>query len=530
MFEQLTSLARTLTISQRIGIVFGALFSVLLLVGMVMWAGQPQMLVAFSGMDPTTAGTVSTSLDAAGIPYDLTDNGATIKVPADQVAKARIAATTAGYSSDGTVGWKIFDSPGFGQDSFTQQVSYQRAVQDELKGEIQKIRGVSEASVTVVPAKVGTLVTQDQSASASIWLRMSDGGAPGREQVDGIVALAAGAVAGLTPDNVTVVDSSGTTLHGPGTVGSDAMVIQNTIERDLANKVTAMLNLALGPGNAQVAVTADLDLDKVTQQVTQYTTDQNTPTSAQNSVEVVGNGSGAGAGGIAGTTSNIPGLNYYPNASASASPGPSASTSPDYLKQTTTVNWANSQTVSQVIKQPGTIKRLSVSVLLNKTTLDAAGVKPGDWQASIEAVIGKVADRGDVVQLAAVAFAVPTKIETPMDIAGAASSIVPTVAGLLLGLILLFLVWRNMRGLRRRAEEMQMVTARMGMPALSPGAEMAMAGMGGMRGFGEIPELAAPPSATQRAQEHIRLMADEKPEELASLMNTWLREDEKKRR
>ena len=37
MMEQLTLLVRSLTISQRIGIVFGSLFSVLLLVGLVMW-------------------------------------------------------------------------------------------------------------------------------------------------------------------------------------------------------------------------------------------------------------------------------------------------------------------------------------------------------------------------------------------------------------------------------------------------------------------------------------------------------------
>ncbi len=44
MIEQLSTLVRQLTMSQRIGTVFGALFSVLLLVGLVMWAGTPQMV------------------------------------------------------------------------------------------------------------------------------------------------------------------------------------------------------------------------------------------------------------------------------------------------------------------------------------------------------------------------------------------------------------------------------------------------------------------------------------------------------
>ena len=54
MIEQLNTLVRQLTISQRIGIVFGSLMSVLLLVGLVMWAGQPQMVPAFNDLAPAS--------------------------------------------------------------------------------------------------------------------------------------------------------------------------------------------------------------------------------------------------------------------------------------------------------------------------------------------------------------------------------------------------------------------------------------------------------------------------------------------
>jgi flagellar biosynthesis/type III secretory pathway M-ring protein FliF/YscJ len=117
-----------------------------------------------------------------------------------------------------------------------------------------------------------------------------------------------------------------------------------------------------------------------------------------------------------------------------------------------------------------------------------------------------------------------------MDIMGTAGDVLPTVAGGLLALVLLFLVWRNMKALRGRAEDMQLLAARMGTARLGPGGERAMAG--GFGGFGETdsPELSALNSPQAKVQERIRLMAEERPEELAGLVNTWLHEDEKGRR
>src|SRR5262245_9492815 len=128
MIDQLTTLVRSLTISQRIGIAFGALLSVLLLVRLVMWAGTPQMQPAFNDRSTAEATTVTDALDGAGIPYELANGGTTIKVPSDQVAAARLAAGAGGYSADGTTGWELFDSQSWGASEFDQDVAYQRAI------------------------------------------------------------------------------------------------------------------------------------------------------------------------------------------------------------------------------------------------------------------------------------------------------------------------------------------------------------------------------------------------------------------
>ena len=538
MIDQLTTLVRQLTISQRIGIVFGSLMSVLLLVGLVMWAGQPQMVPVFNDLATKDAETITTSLDSAGIPYELAAGGTVVKVASADVGAARIAAGGAGYTTDGTTGWEIFDTTGFGSSEFDQQVAYQRALQGELTRQIEDLAGVQDASVTIVAADQGVLTTEDQAASASVYIKMAGGREPDDALVQGVAGLVAGAVKGLTPQAVTIVDANGTVLWGPDNASSTALTIQGTVERSIAAKAQGYLASILGPGKSTVAVTAELDLDQVAKTVTSYEVGKGNPAaSTQWSREIYGTGVGNGATGIPGTTSNIPGIPSYPGASPAASPG--ASITPDYLKEGATINYANTATVANIVQTPGTVKRLHVAVLVDQAALTAAGITaPEVFQPAIEAAVGAdtiaVADggRGDIVNVQQVTFPASAGLAATAagpNIMGMLGDIIPTVAGGILALVLLVLVWRNMRALRGRAEDMQLLAARM-TPAQLGSGELAMAGAYGGYGEAEVPELAALSSPQAKVQERIRLMAEERPEELAGLVNTWLHEDEKGRR
>jgi len=530
MIDQLTTLVRQLTISQRIGIVFGALLSVLLLVGLVMWAGTPQLQPAFHDLSAAEASTVTDALDGAGIPYELANGGTTIKVPSDQVAAARLAAGTAGYTADGTTGWELFDKQSWGASEFDQDVAYQRAIQGELTRQIESLQGVQDANVTVVPQSTGVLTTDDRQASASVYLRMAGGTPPPASLVQGIQGLVAGSVAGLTPSNVTVVDSDGRVVGGPDDASSGLLTIQGTVERSVEAKVQAYLATVLGAGKSVVAVTADLDLDKVAKTVKSYESGAgNPPSSVDWSRELVGEGAANGASGIPGTASNV--VPIYPAASPAASPG--ASGNPDYLKEHTTLNYANTETVSQIVQTPGSIQRLSVAVLVDGDALTASGMASEVLKAGIIAAVG--ADtaatpdgRGDVVELAPAKFAPALVAATAgPDVVGILGDAAPTAGGVALALVLLFLVWRNMRALRGRAEDMQLATSRASQPALAAG----HAGAGGHAFFeADIPEIPAPESPQAKIQERLRIMAEDQPDDLANLVNTWLHEDEKARR
>ncbi len=569
MIDQLQLLVRQLTTSQKIGIGFGAFASVFVLVVFVFMAGKTEMEPAFTRLSTSDAAAISEALRTAKIAFQVTDAGATILVPSTALADARVAAGAAGISTDGAAkGFDLFDKAGFGMSEFDQQVTYQRALEGKLTGVIEAMDGVDTATVSIVAAQTGIFSAQDAPAAASIVVRMRSGMPPDAAMVRGIVSSVAGAVAGLTPDNVTVVDESGRLLAGPqGELAGDALTMQQSVERQIGAKVQALVDRALGPGHASVAVSASLDMDKVDQTVTTIRPIDEanwTPTSVQTTEERYGGADGSGSGGIPGVVSNVPGLPTYsgglpsaaPSASpapgASASPAPSASASPapsasasvapgasagpaasaapattaagtGYVKSQQTVNYTNSQTVERIIKQPGAIERLSVAVLLDQAALGSMTAE--SLQSTINAAIGADPTRGDVVTVSAVAFAVASAApaESPLsgDLVGTAGGVATTVFGVLVAIVLLVLVWRNMGALRRQADAMQLATAS-SQPA---GLLGAYTSTGASAALGSMAELEAPRAGVG---DRLRIMAGEKPDAIAGLMNDWLREDQRR--
>lgn len=540
MLDQLNLLVRQLTLSQRIGILFGAIASTLLLVGLVLWAGRTEYQPAFSRLAASDAAAIVEALRAAKIPYQVTDAGTTILVPSGALADARLAAASAGVLPEEGSAFDLFDKQGFGATEFEQNVAYQRALERKLEATIRDLAGVADARVAIVLERRGAFVSNDQPASASVTVRMRDGGQPDAAMVRGIVSTVAGAVAGLSPANVTVVDERGRVLAGPGAApGADAAGMREAVERSLTAKAQLLVDEVLGPGRATVAVSAELDAAAVEQTVTTVKpidASNWTPASVQTIDErYIGAGAGTAAG-IPGTASNVPGLPTYPvtgipglspgppasAAPESAPPSPSPEPNPAYQRTQQTVNYANSQTVEKVIRQPGAIERLSVAVLVDQAALGSMSVD--GLETAIAAALGADPARGDVVSVQAVPFATqappevgplgqPGLIETGLGVAS-------TLGGLLLAVVLVLVVWRNLRALRRRAEEIQLAAV------LGTGANVRLEEESAALGGGPTPALPAEPSGG--VAERLRHVAVERPDAVAGVLAGWLTDEGKR--
>ena len=571
MNEQVQGILKQLSIYQRIAILGTALGAVALIGVMVMFASKPDYTPAFTGLSGADAATVESALRGANIAYQVADAGTTIEVPADSLGDARIAAADAGVTTtNDTKGMELFDTAGFGDSAFSEQVKLQRATEGELTRTIQQMAGIASARVAIVPAQTGALSSQDTPASASVVLSMTGGATPPSSLVQAVVSTVRGSVSGIATENVVVTDTQGHVLAGAAdSADTAAAQAKDVVEQQMKAKITGLIETALGSGHSSVAVSADVDTSKVEQNVTTYSpSGSNPPVSINVSNEQYGPGSSGDACGIPGANSNVPGLSSYPgvcanttttpapgaSASGSPNPSPSPSASPSaspsvapsgsasptassaaggYVKTTTTINYNVSQTVEHIVTAPGVVKRLSVAVFVDQASMGS--LTADTLKTSIQAAIGADATRGDVVAVNAIPFAQssaatnaaaagsksPDMMKTVGDMSG-------TILGGVFALIMLVLFWLNLGALRRRAEDtaLDLGPAPMSGYLPAPARGNAPAAIG-------APE-AAPaemPNATPqgRIQERLRMVADERPDALVGLMHGWLREEDHRR-
>ena len=236
-----------------------------LLLGVGRWATQPDYALLFGNLPPQDAGRVVEQLEGSGVTYDLRDGGASIYVPRGEVYGLRLRLATEGVVTQGPAGYELFDGGTLGMTDFMQKLNVKRALEGELSRTIGSIQQVESARVHLVLPERSAFRDQQTAASASVVLSVRGTLAP--DQVAGVTALVAGAVEGMSPGEVTVLDEAGRMLASPQLAGGDGLStsqvqMRQDIERHLGTAGQSLLDQMLGPGRAVVRVAADLDLSR----------------------------------------------------------------------------------------------------------------------------------------------------------------------------------------------------------------------------------------------------------------------------
>src|SRR5690349_7284891 len=201
------------------------------------WAAQPTRAPLYGNLASSDAASVTQELSGKGVQYKLADGGATVMVPQAQVYQLRLDMSAKGLPTGGSQGYSLLDKQGITTSEFRQRVDYQRALEGELARTIGAIDGVSGADVHLVIPADDVFADDSRKPSASVLLRPKTAGKKfSSDQVRAVVNLVAGSVEGLTPDAVTVADSTGHTLSAPGADGladsGDAQATQATAFED----------------------------------------------------------------------------------------------------------------------------------------------------------------------------------------------------------------------------------------------------------------------------------------------------------
>jgi flagellar M-ring protein FliF len=392
---------------------------VAVIAGLVLWSRAPDYKVLYSNLSDRDGGAIITALQAANVPYKLSDSGGAILVPAEQVNEMRLRLASQGLPKNGSVGFELMDNQKFGISQFAEQINYQRALEGELEQTIQSIASVKSARVHLAIPKPSVFVREREAPSASVLVNLY----PGRILDDGQVAAITHMVSSAVPDlpvrNVTVVDQDGNLLtQGASGVGLDASQLKyvRQVEHDTQSRIDAILAPLFGAGNARSQVSADLDFSKLEQTSEAYGPNGSPQAAAIRSQQqnISTEMSQAGAGGVPGALTNQPPQPASAPVSAPAGANGASGATPVSDHRDTTTNYELDKTVRHYQQAPGDIKRLSVAVIVNyQPKLDAKGhatMQPLDAQklAQIEQLVkdamGYDAKRGDSVNVVNAAF------------------------------------------------------------------------------------------------------------------------------
>lgn len=364
---QLRDIWLQLGVAQRVSVISATL---VLLVGMgalAFWSSRPDYSLLYGRLSDSEAAKVIAALDDAKIPYKVGSGGGSILVPAEKVHLMRMQLASKGIPRGDGVGFEIFDKANFGISDFVQRANYVRAIQGELARTISQLDEVESARVMIVLPENRLLLDKDKYATASVFVRVRGNSQLMPQSINSIRFLVANSVEGLKPNHVTVVDNLGNVLSEntdndslSGMTGTQLAARRN-LEQYLAKKAQDMLEKVLGPGQAIVRVSADINYDTLTRTEEKFDPDGQVLRS-QTKVDDNNDSSTSNPSTPVGITSNIP--SDTNNTTAAASPV----NNQKVHKTQTTVQYEVSKTRSDLMQTAGGIKRLSAAVTVAAKT------------------------------------------------------------------------------------------------------------------------------------------------------------------
>jgi flagellar M-ring protein FliF len=490
------------------------------------WVTKPTYAPLFTGLSSTDASAITAKLTEAKTPYQLSEGGQTILVPQADVYQERINLSGQGLPAGGGGGdgYSLLDKQSMTSSDFQQKVTYQRALEGELRKTIEAIDGVQTAVVHLAIPEVDVFTDSASKATASVLVK-TDATTPLKSaQVEAIVHLVSSSVPKLAADQVTVADASGRVLNAAGDNGgasamSDARAAQTQgFEADTANAVQTMLDKLVGPGHAVTRVDASLNFDQQTTDKQEYIADKKTPPLTDSITKETYKGAGGTpVGGVLG-----PDNNAVPSGTAGSSDS-------NYVKvqeQRANAVGTLKTTTTSATGQPS---RVSVAVVLDQLT--AGSINDVELTKLVTAAAGLDTKRGDVVTVSKMPFDTKAAALAKKELDAAAAdqkqadliNMGKTGALVLLSLLALLIAVKKGRRVERTAVDIGELSAYRD----KQGALEASARQVSLESANALPAAADSQAVAQVdrqavARQEIGTLIEQQPDEVARLLRGWL--------
>lgn len=392
-------------------------------------AMEPDWVVLYSDLNEVNAISIVENMKKNGYQYKVSEDKKTILVPSNTRDDMRIFVAENDLIKNGDGGFELLDDMSLGSTDFKNKLTKQRIFQGEITRAIEKIQGIKYAKVQLAEPERSIFEDNDEKPTASVMLVLEPGYKLKSAQVKAIKNLVAYSVPRMTPEQVFITDQNGNSLSDETSKNStDMESFKSNLEKQTSKKVSDVLEKIVGKGNVSVQVNADIDFNSAKATIESY---------------IPANDKGEGV-----LVSSQTEVETYENPNNVPNTADVNRRNLNYSKQKTAMNYNVTKEVKQVIYAPGTIKRMSIAVAINKILTDS---EKDEIKELVLSAAGVDYARGDVISVSGLQFegAAIDKLATEemskqyqkeQTIYMLTSSVIPLIVVLVLGSFALFIL------------------------------------------------------------------------------------------
>ncbi len=424
--QRFSGLSRT----RQLQLVLSVAATIAMIVVLFLWSSEPNYKLVYGKLTEKSAAEIAGVLDQEGYKYKFDSSTGELKVPAADIHNVRLKLAAQGLPKSDGNGFEVLDQQqSFGTSQFMEKARYHRALEGELGRTVASFTAIESARVHLAIPKRSVFIRHKEDPSASVMVLLIPGKMLDENQVQSIVHMVASSIPDLKPGKVTVVDQRGKLLSKKELSGDMAMsTAQFDYKRNLEEYYIERIERILMPivGFEGVRAEVDTQIDFTSIEKTQESFNPDLPAlrSEQTSSE---QSNGGDAGSIPGALTNQPpGVATAPQTMTRA--GKEASSGPSRSSRQETFNYELDKTISHSKQAPGTLRRLSVAVVVDdRTSYDTDGnmvrtaLVPEEIQQMTDLIrdaVGYSAARGDSVNVINASFinsaAIPEKPAGPI--------------------------------------------------------------------------------------------------------------------
>ena len=408
LWEPISKLSKT----QRIILGSVVALVVVAIITAAMWGTEKEYIPLFQEeLKLEDASKINAKLTELGLDHKIGKTANEILVPTTDKSYILLKLSEEKTLPEAKAGWeKLIDQRSLFQGTTQQEfdLNFVRGLQEEIVAALKRMGPIEDANVNIVKPKKTTFKEDQKEPSASVLLKLKPNTTVEPNQIRAIRDFICSAVEGLEPDKVKICDDHANDLTRV-IEDEDLMTIEKsqTIqikitrdrERYLQGNLQRMLESMFGDGKAIVQVRLEMDFDQK-----EAVSDVVVPLEGTNQGIVISQkteneeyeGRDLIEDGEPGVNSNLP-------PGSPAYPGTENGVLNKYKRDGTITNFEVTKSKEKFIKEQGTIRRLTASVVING---DPSEYKSTEDQilAIAQTAIGYDKSRGDKMNLMVMPF------------------------------------------------------------------------------------------------------------------------------